>query len=121
MLSLHSIYKTVCRFLYALFFTLFKYQVFKEVANHLKSATLKALELNINHIFHISFYFLWRVFPPLFLKLVEIFPTSIFQFLFSKTSIFDLALKFLEHSRQKYDSLKMPHQSANCLFCGNRR
>jgi CHAT domain-containing protein/predicted negative regulator of RcsB-dependent stress response len=26
----------------------------------------------------------------------------------------DLALKFMERSRQKYDLLKMPHQSANC-------
>lgn len=26
----------------------------------------------------------------------------------------DLALKFMERSRQKYDSLAMPHQSANC-------
>lgn len=27
---------------------------------------------------------------------------------------FDLALKFMERSRQKYDVLEMPHQSANC-------
>jgi CHAT domain-containing protein len=29
---------------------------------------------------------------------------------------FDAALKFMERSRQKYDLLKMPHQSANCEF-----
>jgi CHAT domain-containing protein len=29
---------------------------------------------------------------------------------------FNLALKFLERARKKYDSLGMPHQSANCQF-----